>query len=39
MPDARDDVEGRIARLTDDGEYELAGHVASNVSRIESLEP
>lgn len=39
VPDARDDVEGRIARRTEDGEYETVGHVASNVSRIESLDP
>jgi len=37
VPDARDDVEGRIMRLTDDGEYETVGRVAANVSRIEGL--
>ncbi|MGM0604622.1 MAG: WD40/YVTN/BNR-like repeat-containing protein [Halobacteriota archaeon] len=39
VPDTRDDVAGRIARRTDDGEYETVGYVASNVSRIESLDP
>lgn len=39
VPDTRADVEGRIARRTADGEYETVGHVAANVSRIESLEP
>jgi len=37
VPDARDDVEGRIMRRTDDGEYETVGRVAANVSRIEGL--
>ena len=37
VPDQRDDVEGRIMRRTDDGEYETVGRLASNVSRIAAL--
>ena len=37
VPDQRDDVEGRIMRRTDDGEYETVGRVAANVSRIEGV--
>ncbi len=35
VPDQRDDVEGRIMRRTDDGEYETVGHLPANVSRLE----
>ena len=34
VPDARDDVEGRIMRRSDEGEYETVGRVSANVSRI-----
>lgn len=37
VPDQRDDVEGRIMRRDDDGEYHTAGRVDANVSRIEVL--
>jgi len=37
VPDQRDDVEGRLMRRTDEGEYETVGRVAANVSRIESV--
>ncbi|UIO99944.1 sialidase [Halobaculum sp. CBA1158] len=38
VPDQRDDVAGRIARRTADGEYETVGRVDANVSRIEVVE-
>jgi len=34
VPDRRDDVEGRIMRRTDDGEYETVGRVSDNVGHI-----
>jgi len=37
VPDVRDDVEGRIMRRTDDGEYETVGRVPGNVSRIAAI--
>ncbi|MEF8853147.1 MAG: sialidase [Haloarculaceae archaeon] len=37
VPDQRNDVEGRVMRRTDGGEYETVGRVAANVSRIEGL--
>jgi photosystem II stability/assembly factor-like uncharacterized protein len=37
VPDARDDVEGRIMRRDDDGTYHSVGRLASNVSRIAAL--
>jgi len=37
VPDQRDDVEGRIARRDDDGEYHTAGRLDANVSRIEPV--
>lgn len=35
VPDARDDVEGRIMRRDADGTYDTVGRLESNVSRIE----
>ncbi|MFC6826945.1 WD40/YVTN/BNR-like repeat-containing protein [Halopelagius fulvigenes] len=37
VPDAREDVEGRIMRRDDDGTYHSVGRVESNVSRIAAL--
>lgn len=37
VPDQRDDVEGRIMRRDDDGEYHTVGRIPANVSRIEVL--
>ncbi len=37
VPDQRDDVEGRIMRRDDDGEYHTVGRVSANVSRIEAV--
>ena len=37
VPDARDDVEGRITRRNDDGTYHSVGRLESNVSRIKVL--
>ena len=37
VPDARDDVEGRIIHRGDDGEYHTVGRVETNVSRIEAI--
>jgi len=37
VPDHRDDVEGRIIRRDDDGEYHTVGRLEANVSRIEPL--
>ncbi|SFS68905.1 WD40/YVTN/BNR-like repeat-containing protein [Halostagnicola kamekurae] len=35
VPDQRDDVEGRLMRRDDDGEYHTVGRVEANVSRLE----
>lgn len=35
IPNAREDVDGRIMRRTDDGEYKTVGTVPSSVGRIE----
>jgi len=37
VPDARDDVEGRIMRRDDDGSYHTVGRLDGNVSRIEPV--
>ncbi|WP_436348598.1 WD40/YVTN/BNR-like repeat-containing protein [Natronorubrum sp. FCH18a] len=37
VPDQRDDVEGRIMRRDDDGDYHTVGRLAANVSRMESV--
>lgn len=37
VPDQRDDVQGRIMRRTDTGEYETVGRVDANVGRMEAL--
>lgn len=38
VPNPRDDVEGRIMRRDDGGEYHTAGRLDANVSRIEVVE-
>jgi len=37
VPDQRDDVEGRIMRRDEDGEYLTVGRLPANVSRIEAV--
>ncbi|MDJ1431033.1 sialidase family protein [Halostagnicola sp. A-GB9-2] len=37
VPDQRDDVEGRIMRRDDDGEYHTVGRLEANVSRLEVI--
>ena len=37
VPDAREDVEGRIMRRDADGTYDTVGRMGSNVSRIEAV--
>lgn len=37
VPDQRDDVEGRIMRRTDAGEYETVGRLDANVGRMASI--
>jgi len=38
VPHQRDDIQGRIIRRTDAGEYETVGRVPTNVSRIEVVD-
>ena len=37
VPDQRDDVEGRVMRRDDGGEYHTVGRVGANVSRMEAI--